>query len=67
METFICLDGYQFSCLICGIKPSQDEITTCDGPRCNGIIVYRQEDGASFVSIVWVTLKMLKQYRKSVW
>lgn len=48
METFICLDGYQFICLTCGIKPTQDEITTCDGPRCNGRIVYRQEDGASF-------------------
>lgn len=48
METFICLEGYQFICLTCGIRPTQDEITTCDGPRCNGMIVYRQEDGASF-------------------
>lgn len=48
METFICLDGYQYICLTCGIKPTQDEITTCDGPRCSGAIVYRDEDGASF-------------------
>ncbi|GEN58073.1 hypothetical protein GCM10012290_07700 [Halolactibacillus alkaliphilus] len=48
MDTFICLDGYQYICLTCGIKPTQDVITTCDGPRCNGEIVYREEDGASF-------------------
>jgi hypothetical protein len=48
METFICLDGYQYICLTCGIKPTQDELTTCDGPRCNGMIIYRQKDEAAF-------------------
>ena len=48
METFICLDDYQYICLTCGVRPTQDEITTCEGPRCNEVIVYRQEDGATF-------------------
>ncbi|MEQ6391141.1 hypothetical protein RZN22_17795 [Bacillaceae bacterium S4-13-58] len=39
-ESFICLDGYQYICLSCGIKPTQDDITTCNGPVCNEKIVY---------------------------
>jgi hypothetical protein len=48
-ETFISLDGYQFVCLTCGVKPTEEDLTTCDGPRCNGIYVYkRYEDEAHF-------------------
>ncbi|HHY71951.1 MAG TPA: hypothetical protein GX497_01730 [Bacillus bacterium] len=40
LETFICLDGYQFVCLTCGVKPTQDNLTTCSGPRCNEKLIY---------------------------
>lgn len=49
MNTFICLDGYQYICLTCGVRPTQEELTTCNGPRCNGMIIYkRYEDDAHF-------------------
>lgn len=44
LETFLCLDGYQYVCLTCGVKPTQDEITTCTGPRCNEKILYRSDE-----------------------
>ncbi|CAM4102658.1 hypothetical protein [Mesobacillus thioparans] len=42
-ETFICLDGYQYVCLSCGVKPTQDDLTTCSGPVCAEKIVYRRQ------------------------
>jgi hypothetical protein len=49
LETFLCLDGYQYVCLTFGVKPTQDDLTTCTGPRCNGKIIYRRdEDIADF-------------------
>ncbi|MCM3259096.1 hypothetical protein M3664_14920 [Paenibacillus lautus] len=51
-ETFIYLDEHQYICLTCGINLTQDDITTCDGPRCNERLVYRKnEDSANFCSI----------------
>lgn len=46
-ETFICIDDYQYVCLSCGVKPTQDELTTCHGPVCAEKIVYRRytDDG----------------------
>ncbi|MCM3454885.1 hypothetical protein M3685_13235 [Heyndrickxia oleronia] len=40
-ETFIFLDGNQYVCLSCGVKPTQEELTTCPGPVCAEKIVYR--------------------------
>ncbi|MFG6497287.1 hypothetical protein P8610_18130 [Fictibacillus sp. UD] len=49
LETFLCLDEYQYVCLTCGVKPTQDDLTTCNGPRCNGKLIYRRdEDVADF-------------------
>ncbi|WNQ12212.1 hypothetical protein MJA45_03940 [Paenibacillus aurantius] len=47
LETFLCLDGYQYVCLTCGVKPTQDNLTTCNGPRCNEKLIYRRysDDG----------------------
>lgn len=51
-ETFLYLDEDQYICLTCGIYLSQDDITSCDGPRCNGKLVYRRyEDSTNFCSI----------------
>jgi hypothetical protein len=56
LDTFICIDGHQYVCLTCGIKPTLEELTTCCGPVCNEKIVYRrysEDDGfeANFCSI----------------
>jgi rubrerythrin len=49
LDTFISLDSNQYVCLTCGITPTQENITVCDGPVCNGILVYRRyEDEAHF-------------------
>lgn len=57
-ETFICLDGEQFVCLSCGIKPIQEDLTTCGGPCCNGKYLYRQDgEGAQICSICWEYIK----------
>ncbi|QHZ51844.1 hypothetical protein ERICV_02722 [Paenibacillus larvae subsp. larvae] len=51
-ETFVNLNEDQYICLTCGINLSQDDITSCDGPRCNGKLVYRKyEDSANFCNI----------------
>lgn len=42
LETFLCLDGHQYICLTCGVKPTQDDLTTCSGPRCNEKLIYRR-------------------------
>ena len=42
-ETFICVDGYRYVCLSCGVKPTQDDLTTCSGPVCAEKIVYRRQ------------------------
>jgi hypothetical protein len=42
-ETFISLDGHQYICLSCGVKPTQEDITTCSGPVCAEKIVYRRQ------------------------
>lgn len=42
LETFLCLDGYQYVCLTCGVKPTQNDLTTCTGPRCNEKFIYRR-------------------------
>jgi hypothetical protein len=44
LETFLCLDGYQYVCLTCGVKPTQDDLTACTGPRCNEKLIYRRDD-----------------------
>ncbi|WP_186326554.1 hypothetical protein [Paenibacillus sp. Y412MC10] len=43
--TFINLDGYQYICLTCGVKPTQEDLTTC--VVCADKIVYQwdNEDG----------------------
>lgn len=49
MEMMIFLDGQEYVCLGCGDTFTQDELTTCDGPICSGILVYkRYEDEAHF-------------------
>lgn len=49
MEMMIYLDGHDYVCLECGEPFTQDELITCDGPICGGILVYkRYEDEAHF-------------------
>lgn len=49
LDTFLCLDGFQYVSLTCWIKPTQDYLTTCNGPRCNEKVIYRvNESVASF-------------------
>lgn len=47
-DTFLHLYDDQYICLSCGIRPTQDDLTTCPGPRCNERFVFRNESKMGF-------------------
>jgi hypothetical protein len=43
-KAMIQFNKEQYICLNCRVKPLKDDLATCDGPYCDGILLYRRNE-----------------------